>query len=295
MKKEFLKWAIILVSSLMITGLAMRILAVKGISVSDSMLLRGLSCLGLTIIFARRRRLSLRPKSMRTQVIRAGIAGLALSFFSLSYLWLSASAVAVLSNIDVPLLAVLGPLIGIRSSRRTRVLSALTISFLVFYISSIESEGQLVWGLTSLLFGTFLLCFGYVFIKKTMNDENEAITILVPSIAIIAFALAEILVAGASIQAWTPLLVCLGFVSGLGMFGAYIATMRLYKITDIVSAEFPTLISAIVIQPIEAVFLGEKLKATYILSSLGFVVMTYFIMKMQNLEVVEPTRAVQTE
>ncbi len=249
-------------------------------------------------------------------MFRALIAGLALTFFSMSYNWLSASAVSVLSNVDVPLLIVLGPLIGVRASVRTRLLAAISILFLVWYISELEIQTNLVYGLASLLIGTLLLCFGFVFIKKTMTEESEAITILVPSIAIMVYGVIERVAAPATIMVWppslavvwppslavvwpptaamvwpptaamvwTPSLIIIGLLSGVGMFAAYFATIRLYSLTDLVSAEFPTLISSILIQPIEAIFLGEHLHSTYIVSSIGFVIMIYLILKWQSFE-----------
>ncbi len=284
MNSRFIVWATVLIASLVATGLSIRILAMRGVPLSESLFVRGLSCFVLLIIFARSRGLSLRPKRIKIQFFRALIAGLALSFFSMSYNWLTASAVSVLSNVDVRMLIVLGPLIGVRASIRTRFLALVSILFLVCYASGLEVQTHLFYGLASLMLGTVFLCFGYLFIKKSMNEENEAITILVPALALMVYGFFEWIIAPVATSTWTPALTSVGILSGLGMFGAYIATMRLYAITDLVSAEFPTLISSLVIQPAETIFLGEPLQFTYLLSSIGFVLVIYFMLKLQNFE-----------
>ena len=284
MKFHFAFWAAILVLSLTAVGLCIRILATNGISLSESLMLRGASCLLLVFIFAHLKSHSLKPKALKTQFFRALIAGLALSFFSLSYKWLTASAVAVISNIDVPLLIVLGPIIGVATSVRARVLAVFSILCLVWYVTGIESQSNLVLGIGVLLVACFLLCLGYLFIKKSMNEENEAITILTPALAIIAYGIVERILMPAVAQAWTPGLFIIDIISGFGMFGCYIATMKLYGLADLATAEFPTLIASLVIQPLEAIFLNESMKPTYVWSSLAFVFISFYILKWQNQE-----------
>ena len=284
MNFRFLIWSGVMILSLVVTGLCIRILASVDIPLAESLVVRGGACLLLTIYFAQSKSLSLIPKSLKTQIFRAGLAGLALTFFSLSYNWLSASAVSVLSNADVPFLMVLGPLVGIAATLRTRITSALSILLLAWYVTGLEKNVDLLYGLSSLSLGSILLCFGYLYIKKSMNEENEAITVLTPSLAIIIYGLVEHFAAGggASAMTWTPPMIFLGLLSGAGMFGAYYSTMRLYETTDLVSAEFPTLISSIVIQPIEMFFLHQPMRMTYILSSIAFVLVTYSILNHQN-------------
>jgi hypothetical protein len=233
-------------------------------------------------MFAHKQDLTLRPKSMKTQFFRALLAGFALTLFSMSYNWLTASTVSVLSNIDVPLLVVLGPLVGIKASLRTRIFSLISISFLLWYVLGLEFQLHLFYGLTSLMSACLLLCFGYYYIQKSMKEENPAITIMVPSLAIIFYGLLQKAGISTVASTWSPELILLDILSGMAMFSAYIATMKLYKLTDLASAEFPTLIPSLVIQPVEAIILNVPMQANYILPSLGFVIMTYFILTSQH-------------
>jgi len=278
---RFYFWSAFLILSLVVSGMCLRLLAVDGISLSESLITRGVSSLVFVFIFAFTKKFSLKPRKIKTQILRALVAGMALTLFTLSYKWLTASAVSVLSNIDVPLLVVLGPLAGVKASWKTRALALGSISFLIWYVTGLEAQVQLSYGLASLAIGTLLLCFGYIFIKKSMSEENEAVTILVPSLALIVYGLA---IFGGTSTSWTPFLAVMAFASGASMFVAYYATMRLYEQTDLASAEFPTLIAAIVIQPLEAIFLNNPLRGTYMISSVGFVVIIYFLLVLQSRE-----------
>jgi len=282
MKTPYLIWSSILISSLTLNGLAARSLAIKGLPYYDSLSSRGLFCLLLVFIFSRHKKLTLIPKSIKNQIFRACIAGLALSLFTLSYKWLSASTVAVLSNVDVPLLVLLGSSVGIRSSFKIKILSLTSILLLVFYMRGLEQQSDLYLGLMSLGSGCLLLCFGYYFIKRSMEEENEAITILTPALAVLVFGLLQRALTKESSVSWNTFMVFESFLAGVGMFGAYYATMRLYEITDIATAEFPTLISSIVIQPLEAMFLHSSIQTPYLLSSVVFVGIVYYILRLEN-------------
>ncbi len=282
MNFRFLSWASVLVISMVMMGLSIRILALQEIPLSDSLIMRGGCCLFFVILFAIKQGLTLWPKSVKIQLCRALLAGLALTLYTLSYNWLTASAVSVLSNIDVPLLVLIGPFVGISASWRVRVFSLLSISFLAWYVLGLETQVNLYYGLSSLMIACLLLCFGYLFIKKSMNEENWAITILVPSLAIIFYGFMQRLVIDTPAFSWTFEFVFIGVLSGLGMFSAYIATMKLYALADLATAEFPTLIASLVIQPFEMILLGVPLQAEYVLSSLGFVVITYYILTWQK-------------
>lgn len=292
MNRRFIIWASVLIVSLIIMGLAMRILAIKNTPFAEALLIRGITCLALVILFAKKKQLSLWPKSIKTQCVRALCAGLALTLFALSYNWLSASAVSVLSNIDVPLLILLGPIIGVSASERIRILAVLSILLLVWYVLQLEQQAGLFYGLLSLLTSCLLLCIGYHFIKKSMNEENQAITILTPSLAIIFYGLIEYILIHSTPFTWSFDLIIIDVFSGIGMFAAYFATMRLYNLTDLANAEFPTLLSSIIIQPIETLLLGAPLQMIYFLPSLAFVIMIYWILQMQK--TIEDNTACQT-
>jgi hypothetical protein len=253
-------------------------MALKGVPYYHSLSSRGIFCLLIVVGFALHKNLSLLPKSLKIQSVRGLLAGLALSSFTLSYNWLSASSISVLSNIDVPLLLALGPSIGIPAKRSTRLMALISISFLIIYVYVMEPEPNLHLGIMLLSLGSLLLCLGYLFIRKSMKEENEAVTILVPSIAIIVYGLVQNMYSSDLGPIWDMSTYVLSFLSGASMFGAYYVTMRLYSITDLASAEFPTLLSSIIIQPVEALFLNEDIKMSHLILSLLFISAVYLIL-----------------
>jgi hypothetical protein len=167
-------------------------------------------------------------------------------------------------------------------SRKIRGLSLISILFLVYYILGLEQQTDLFYGLGSLGFGCILLCFGYYFIKRSMQEENEAITILTPALALIFFGSIQNMYSGTPGPSWNSQMFLESIFAGLGMFSAYYATMKLYLVTDIATAEFPTLISSIVVQPLELIFLNSPLEIPYFLSSIAFVLIIGNMLILEN-------------
>ncbi len=280
LKPEFCIWSVALVVSISLLGLTIRSLALAEVPLSESLFLRGLASLIVTGIWAKAQALSLKPRSIKIQFVRAVVAGLALTFVTASYRWLSASAVSVLSNADIPLLVLLGSRVGQVSSMRAKTLSFVSIVLLIVYGLGIQSQPNWPFGVSSLFIGLILLCFGYSFIKKSMQQENRAITTMTPALAIMVYGVfqktGEPLIVSIN---WSSYLIILGILSGLAMFGAYYATMKLYEVADIAIAEFPTLLASLVIQPAEAVLFHQSLEVNPFVLTVIFIFVTYFILK----------------
>lgn len=281
MNRRFLLWGATLIACLVVNGLCLRAIATSGVSVSESLVLRGLSCVLVVAFYAYTKKLSLLPNQPRTQMLRAFLAGLALSAISLSYLWLTASTIAMLSIIDVPLLVVLGPIVGVRTSLAVRALALLAIGILIWFITNLDVQTNLTYGLTALISGVLLLCFGYLMIKKSMGQENAAVTVLTPALALMAFGIVQRLL-HSSATPWTINMLAVAAVAGLCMFGAYYATMRLYEHADLALAEFPTLLASLAIQPLEAALLREPMHLSYLICSVCFIAVVATLLRIRH-------------
>ncbi len=282
MNFRFLFWACVLVTSLIGIGLCSRTLALEGLPYSQSLFGRGVVCACLAIALGAKKRLSLIPKFPLSQLFRAAVAGVALSLLTVSYNWLTASTVAIISNADVPLLIALGPLVGIHAGHKVRWLALALTSLLVFFVAQLEPQPHLFYGISTLLTGTILLCFGYVFLKKCLQEENDAIAILTPSLAILFFGLTATIWSGGPRSVVSSHAILQIGISGICMFAAYFATMRLYEISDLAVAEFPTLISSVLIQPLEFWFLKVPMQVSYLLSALCFVLVAFYLLRVQE-------------
>lgn len=275
-------WSLILIISISVTGFAIKHLAILNISYSESLIIRGLSCLAFVLLWSIIKKHSLLPKAIKIQMYRLFIAGVALVFITVSYYWLSASAVSVISNIDVPLMIVFGQMIGVRSSKNEKIISLISMLFLIWYCVRLDQFQSSLLGLFFLVMGLSLLCFGYALIKKSMTEENSSIVVLTPAVAILFFGLCSLPFESDKNILWNNQVVVAGILSGFGMFVAYHATMQLYKLTDIASAEFPTLLSSLIMQPLESWVYKSTFSTESFLISSVFVCIVFFIIRFRK-------------
>ena len=295
-----------LICSLLASGIIARILALKQISYGESLLFKGLSCLGLILLFAFKNNTSLIPKNGKLQFLRFLLSGTSLGLFTLSYNYLSATGVATLSNIDIPVILLLGFFWGVRASKKT-VLASITTIFLVIilaFMSEATLQENQIKGSILVIFSSLLICLGYFLINESMKLENELMVILTPTLGIIAYGLLIKLSPSLLISSTFPATavipaifsklntpttevlqnILLYLTSGASMFGAYIFTMKLYKLLDISLAEFPTLLSTLLIQPVEYFLIGEKFNLSYFLITLIIIVFVIILLKTNTQE-----------
>jgi len=237
----------------------------------------------LVLLFAKMSGFSLCPRLPRAQLVRALVAGLALTLITKSYESLSASSVSVLGNVDVPLILVLGSLVGQPVKRRDQLIAGGALAILFAYVLTLEGGAKIFEGVFYLFLGSVLLCFGYHFIQKSMKEENPAITILTPSLALAVFGFVQIFSRGEALSQLGSQsvlsfynLALLAF-SGLLMFVTYLVTMKLYELVSIAEAEIPSLLTVILVQPLEFYFFNEIPQAMTIVITLGFLALLYFL------------------
>lgn len=282
-KAVYYFWASLLILCLAIYGLVLRGIALGGVSLGSGLLFRGLSCLLLVLLFAKFRGFALWPRLPGAQLVRALVAGLALTLITKSYESLSAASVSVLGNVDVPLILVLGSLVGQPVRRRDQVIAAGALAILFAYVLTLEGGRQIFEGVFYLFMGSVLLCFGYHFIQKSMKEENPAITILTPSISIAVFGFIQLFLRDEGLSqlgsqgALTFMNLTLLILSGLMMFLTYLVTMKLYELVSIAEAEIPSLLTVILVQPLEFYLFNEVPQAMTIVITLGFLALLYFL------------------
>ncbi|NUM57222.1 MAG: hypothetical protein HUU56_01245 [Bdellovibrionaceae bacterium] len=290
-----------LICSLLASGIIARVLALREVSYEESLFFKGLSCLGLILFFAFKNNISLIPKNYKLQFVRFLLAGTSLGLFTLSYNYLSATGVATLSNIDIPVILLLGFFWGTRASKKTVLASVTTIALVIIlaFLSEATSQENQIKGSILVIFSSLLICLGYFLINESMKLENELMVILTPTLGIIVYALV-IRFSDSTIPATSVVLamfsaintpnaevfqnILLFSASGASMFGAYIFTMKLYQLLDISLAEFPTLLSTLLIQPVEYFLIGEKFNLSYFLITLIIIVFVLILLKINTQE-----------
>lgn len=290
-----------LICSLLASGIIARVLALREVSYEESLFFKGLSCLGLILFFALKNNISLIPKNYKLQFVRFLLAGTSLGLFTLSYNYLSATGVATLSNIDIPVILLLGFFWGTRASKKTVLASITTIALVIIlaFLSEATSQENQIKGSILVIFSSLLICLGYFLINESMKLENELMVILTPTLGIIVYALV-IRFSDSTIPATSVVLamfsaintpnaevfqnILLFSASGASMFGAYIFTMKLYQLLDISLAEFPTLLSTLLIQPVEYFLIGEKFNLSYFLITLIIILFVLILLKTNTQE-----------
>lgn len=281
--KQFF-WSLLLITSLGCLGLSIRYLALHEMPLAQSLTIRGLACLFITVLVALANKETFVPKNKKTQIVRGLIAGGALGLFSLSYNTLPATIVSVLSQIDVPLIIILSSITSQSITWKSKWLSVFSIILLITLVLTLEKDSYSVMGIIYLLAGTVLLSIGYLLIKKSLAEESLSSTILTPGLSLVIYGL---LIQQFTDQHWmveNSKVIFISIISGFLMYLSYIATAKLYALTSIAEAEFPTLISSLLLFPLEFYLLKQDFNKNEVLYSLGFLFLIYYTVKSQESE-----------
>lgn len=260
--------------SLLLNGLLTKYSMLNGLAVHEILTLSGLGCLACTLLYSWFSKQSLVPKRILKQSARAAVAGLALYLLTKSYAHLNATSVSLIGRADLGILIVLGPMIKVPSLPVHRVLAVLIMLFTLLFLGIDSQTGDGWIGLALAFSGTIIITIGYLLIKESMKDENEAVGILTPALAVMAYGL------GGSFLSDSALVTSLSFellLCGIGlgclMFFLYRLTFKMYRQFDIATAEYPTLIATGLMLPMEMYFFEVHFSLSYILAIVIFIVL----------------------
>jgi hypothetical protein len=238
--------------------LLLKYLALLGLPAPTTLVYRGLGCALVATAVAVRTRTSLLPKFPREQAVRFLIAGASLYLLTQSFFYARASTVGWISRLDTALLICLGSLAGSQASTARRWMAGVFIVGAVVAGLTFRAEGESLWGYGLALIATVGLTTGYILMKRTGAKETTPVVALVAALALIVY--------GTTLggSAYSPDLRALGaLLSGFCMYSIYDLTLRLYRRMDIALAEYPTLLSAAIVIPLENLLLNTPLDTTY--------------------------------
>lgn len=264
--------------TLLLNGLLTKFFISQGLKGFEILILSGIGCLGIVLIHSMKHNHSLRPKNLKKQLLRALIAGAALYLVTTSYQYLSATSVSLVSRTDLAMLLVLGPLIQVPSNKRQRFLACLGIVLILAFIGLIDD----MQGMLMAFSGTVLITIGYLFIKVSMKEENESVSILTPSLSVLIYGVGVGAISDGAVFTSDPWLIVSGLSLGALMFLLYRLTIKMYSIMDIASAEYPTLLASGLMLPFEALFLGTHFSLTHIILVVTFMVLAGFGVQLFN-------------
>lgn len=238
--------------------LLLKYLAQLGLAAPTTLVYRGLGCAVLATVVALRTRTSLLPKFPREQAVRFLIAGASLYLLTQSFFYARAATVGWISRLDTALLICLGSLAGSRTSTARRFIAGVLIVGALVAGMAFRAEGESLWGYGLALVATAGLTTGYILMKRTGARETTPVVAAVAALALIVYGATL----GGMRQLPDPR--ALGaLLSGFCMYWIYDLTLRLYRRMDIALAEYPTLLSAALVIPLENLLLNTPLDLAY--------------------------------
>lgn len=238
--------------------LLLKYLAVLALPAPVTLCYRGLGCAVVAAVIGLRTRTSLLPKFPREQAVRFLIAGASLYLLTQSFFYARASTVGWISRLDTALLICLGPLAGSKTSPTRRFLAGILIAGAIVAGVTLRADGESLWGYCLAFAAMGGLTTGYILMKRTGAKETTPVVALVAAMALVFY--------GATLGglATRPDPRVLGaLLSGLCMYAIYDLTLRLYRRIDIAMAEYPTLLSAAVVIPLENLLLNTPWDVAY--------------------------------
>lgn len=245
-----------------VNGIALKLSANLGVPSSVAILCRGLVCLASLAVVARTSGLSPVPKRPRIQFVRAIFAGVTLSCLIASYQHLSATTIAAISRLDVPILALVTA--SAFSNKRTRIaLGCASILVLVGTWFVLKPPQESLMGLALLATSVVTVVCGFFFLRHSSQTENILVIAGVPAIACIAFgSLAALSLPAAPIVSSTSLVPLLA--SGICMYFMYSLSAERYKVLSPGVAEFPVVAGALVVITLEPLILATTLRPLFL-------------------------------
>jgi drug/metabolite transporter (DMT)-like permease len=246
-------------------ALALRHLAVAGVSALDTMLYRGLGCVALAAGVGAAAGARLVPNRPGLQAARFVFSGFALWLVTAAYQYAHATTVTVISRLDTAILVALGPLVGVAASRTQRLLALGAIGGLVAFVGwGGGGAGESALGYALALGGTLGVTMGYLLLRSSAKTENDHVVALVAGLAIMGYGLAGRLVAPAASPGLDAAALGVALAAGAMMYGLYQLTVQLYRRMDITLAEYPTLFAALLVMPAEALLFATRFDALYV-------------------------------
>ncbi|MBI3505887.1 MAG: C39 family peptidase [Proteobacteria bacterium] len=245
-------------------ALALKQLGRAGFPEAYALILQGIACMACAAFAARRRGQSLVPADPKLQATRLVLAGASLTLITMSYWHVNAATVEMIASLDVALLILTGGWTGERYTGRQRALAFASLLLGAFLVIAARGPAERVLGYGLAFLGTLGITVGYLVLRRSSRTENDAVTSFVAGLSILLY--------GFGVLAWTgapaPSASGAGIaaLAGAMMFAIYELTLFLYRRMDIGSAEYPTLVSALLVLPLERLLFGTQFGASYVLS-----------------------------
>ncbi len=244
------------------SSLVLKYLALLGMPAAQVLVFRGMGCLITALAWALYYRQGLWPREPRSQLIRIIVSGLSLFLITASYHYANATTVSIVQRMDIALLILLSPLVGEPRGRRQMAFAAVILVAFFTFALGFQGPGEGMLGYLFAFLGTLGVTFGFLLIKASSRKETEGVIAAVAGLAILLYGLGGSAATGTWIV--TPQTAVIGLCAGALMFLIYMLTIRLYRLMDVASAEYPTLFAVLLVAPAEHWLLGARFDLSYV-------------------------------
>lgn len=243
---------LIVVVAAVVYNLSLNSLLDTGYSSSMVLLWRGLLSFSLIVTAALAVRQSVFPQKLHLQVLRLTNSGIGLMLAFQAYKGLTASTVAMVSRLDIPVAILIGFITGRRLSDarvRLSVFAIGTVLSIVYFSGTIHEDA------TSLLMAIIAVCMtsvSYLLIKQSTHSENNFSIVNTTNIGCIAIGAIGILVQQGSIfpgwqHAWLFLL------ASCSQLALNYTSAVVYRQKEVERAQRPYLAGSIAVMVIEQI------------------------------------------
>lgn len=254
-KNENIKWLIGIGIILSVTFYTYTVEALtdRGYSAPNIMILRGAVALLFGITYSLIKGVSLFPKKWKPQIARFFTNGFASYLSIISFIYLSASTVALVNRLDIPFIIFLSVFTGQRKSNLQFWLSIWTVVIITFLAIDARFIDEEAIGFVYAIVSVFLISIGYLLVKKSSNDENSILICNVFSLSNLVIGIIILYYNGHNLKfSFTDLWILI--IGALSQLFIYTLTVTLYRWFNIEKARLPFVISALSIMLLEMIF-----------------------------------------
>ncbi len=256
-----------------------RFLMIQGLEVSTVLFLSGLGCFITALIANAIAKGSFLPNEWKFQVIRVVNGGLTYTLILKSFQLLNATSVSIFSKAYLPIMILL-PRLGDKYSGTQKALASLSLASLLVFMFFTRDASEPLLGYLLLLLCTGLVIAEFVMLKTSTQKEGPFIVAAMPAIA--CMIVGGMGTKSVTLLSLTPGLWAFSFLSGVALFFVYFLSIYRYRILPLGISEYPALITALVILPVEYLLFDWKPTPLYIFNVVILILLLGGVLFLKN-------------
>lgn len=263
----------IVVIAAVVYNLSLDNLLDRGYSSSSVLLYRGIISMTITVLFALNSGQSVLPKKLHLQILRLTNSGIGLLLAFEAYRGLTASTVAMVSRLDIPIAV----LIGFAAGRRKRDFKVgLSVFAICLVLSILFFSGTINENPVSLLLAIIAviqISISYLLIKRSTKDENNFSIVNTTNIGCIAIGIIAGVVRG-NLGALHLQHLWIFLLASLSQFALNYTSAVVYRRKEVERAQRPYLMGSLAVMVVEQLITWQffaPLHIAYILAVISVI------------------------